>query len=362
MSAVVVADTLPITATTGTTATTAATTAATTTALPATTTAPPPARVKPKPKPKPKPPAPTRPMPNPPPPTALARAPVALPAHVRIANVPIGGLRPAAAVAAVRASFAVPLTVEVNGSRMRLTPRKYATAYITGAVARARASAAGTKVKLVVVVRGAAVRAFTAKLEERFDRPAVDARLSFAGGQPYVSAERAGHDLDQVATTSAIVRALARNTRVPLRFATTVVQPSVTRAGIGPVIVIDRERKRLDLYESTKLWRTFGVATGQSVYPTPSGTFSIVVMYRNPWWYPPTTSDWARGLKPVPPGPGNPLGTRWMGLSAAGVGIHGTPDSASIGYSASHGCIRMLIPDAEWLFDHVSIGTPVHIV
>ena len=51
------------------------------------------------------------------------------------------------------------------------------------------------------------------------------------------------------------------------------------------------------------------------------------------------------------PGPGNPLGTRWMGLSAPAVGIHGTPDPASIGYSVSHGCIRMRIPEVEWLFD-----------
>ena len=60
--------------------------------------------------------------------------------------------------------------------------------------------------------------------------------------------------------------------------------------------------------------------------------------------------------------PGNPLGTRWMGISAPYVGIHGTPDAASIGYSASHGCIRMRIPDAEWLFQHVEIGTPVFII
>jgi lipoprotein-anchoring transpeptidase ErfK/SrfK len=84
-------------------------------------------------------------------------------------------------------------------------------------------------------------------------------------------------------------------------------------------------------------------------------------MQRNPWWRPPD-SPWAKGLKPVPPGPGNPLGTRWMGLDASGVGMHGTPDAASIGYSASHGCIRMRIPDAEWLFDHVRIGTPVFII
>ena len=81
-------------------------------------------------------------------------------------------------------------------------------------------------------------------------------------------------------------------------------------------------------------------------------------MQLNPWWYPPP-SPWAKGLKPVPPGPGNPLGTRWMGLDAPGVGIHGTPDDASIGYSASHGCVRMHIPDAEWLFHHVKLGTPV---
>ena len=84
-------------------------------------------------------------------------------------------------------------------------------------------------------------------------------------------------------------------------------------------------------------------------------------MERNPWWRPPNSS-WAKGLKPIPPGPGNPLGTRWMGTSAAGVGIHGTPDAASVGYSASHGCIRMYVPDAEWLFEHVHVGTPVFIV
>ena len=102
------------------------------------------------------------------------------------------------------------------------------------------------------------------------------------------------------------------------------------------------------------------MATGQAIYPTPTGDWHVVDMQRDPWWYPPT-SDWAKDAKPIPPGPGNPLGTRWMGLNVYGVGIHGTPDDASIGYSASHGCIRMHISDAEWLFDHVRIGTPVFI-
>ena len=80
-----------------------------------------------------------------------------------------------------------------------------------------------------------------------------------------------------------------------------------------------------------------------------------------PWWYPPNSS-WAAGEQPIPPGPSNPLGTRWMGLDAPGVGIHGTPNPASIGYSASHGCIRMRIPDAEWVFQRVRVGTPVWII
>jgi len=117
----------------------------------------------------------------------------------------------------------------------------------------------------------------------------------------------------------------------------------------------------LTLYNGMKVVRKFGVATGQAVYPTPLGRFQIVVKWKNPWWYPPS-SPWAQGEKPVPPGPGNPLGTRWMGLSAPGVGIHGTPQDGSIGYSLSHGCIRMHIPQAEWLFDHVEVGTPVFIV
>jgi lipoprotein-anchoring transpeptidase ErfK/SrfK len=159
----------------------------------------------------------------------------------------------------------------------------------------------------------------------------------------------------------AIERALRTGDRRPIPILTQPVEPRVTRDEFGPVIVIRRESKMLYLYDGSRLVRTFGVATGQSRYPTPLGLFSVVDKQRDPWWRPPD-SDWARGLKPIPPGPGNPLGTRWMGLSAPGVGIHGTPDAASIGYSASHGCIRMHISDAELLFNSVRWGTPVFIV
>ena len=85
-------------------------------------------------------------------------------------------------------------------------------------------------------------------------------------------------------------------------------------------------------------------------------------MQLNPWWLPPD-SAWARGREADPTRPRQSARQHvgWASPSP-GVGIHGTPDDASIGYSASHGCIRMHIPDAEWVFHHVDIGTPVVIV
>ena len=138
-------------------------------------------------------------------------------------------------------------------------------------------------------------------------------------------------------------------------------KPGVTTAELDEAIVILRGSNRLLFFDDAKLVRWFGVATGQASYPTPLGDYEIVTLQRNPWWYPPP-SGWAADSEPVPPRPGNPLGTRWMGISAPYVGIHGTPDAASIGYSASHGCIRMRIPDAEWLFRRVEVGTPVFII
>jgi lipoprotein-anchoring transpeptidase ErfK/SrfK len=125
-------------------------------------------------------------------------------------------------------------------------------------------------------------------------------------------------------------------------------------------IVVDIGELRLYLYRGSKLIKTYPVATGQPAYPTPTGTYSIVTMTKDPTWLPPD-SDWAKDAQPIPPGTENPLGTRWMGTSASGVGIHGVPPSedGSIGTYASHGCIRMHNWDAIDLFDRIVIGMPV---
>jgi lipoprotein-anchoring transpeptidase ErfK/SrfK len=135
-----------------------------------------------------------------------------------------------------------------------------------------------------------------------------------------------------------------------------------TIAALTMRIVVDRASHTLTLYQRGKIAKTYGIAVGSPTYPTPAGSFEIVSMQMHPTWTPPD-SDWAKDAEVIPPGPDNPLGTRWMGLSAPGgtVGIHGTNSPASIGYSVSHGCIRMAIPDVEDLYDRVATGTPVEI-
>jgi lipoprotein-anchoring transpeptidase ErfK/SrfK len=285
-----------------------------------------------------------------------------LPPAVTIAGVPVGGLIPSAAYVAVRASFSRPVVLLLGRRHLQVAPERLgAIAYIRSAVDRARSAPPGSAVRLTIVVRRPVARGYLGSLARRFDLPAIDSHLLLRGLRPWLSKEKAGRKLDRDASVRAIAGVLEAGRRRPVRLVTKPVVPAVTRSNFGPVIVIRRGSNLLFLYQGMRLWHVFGVATGQAVYPTPLGRFSIVVKWRNPWWYPPSTG-WAKGLKPIPPGPGNPLGTRWLGLSASGVGIHGTPDDASIGYSASHGCIRMHIPDAEWLFEHVDIGTTVFIV
>jgi lipoprotein-anchoring transpeptidase ErfK/SrfK len=306
--------------------------------------------------------------PPPPPTTTTVPPPVEpppefIPQGVTVGGVNVGGLLLDQAYREVEDASGDPLVLAFKGRTFVISPKKLgARMLVRQAVNDALEAVPGEAVGLPVRIRGDAVRAYVRKLARELDRKAVDARFRFRNHRPWISRERPGRKLDHLRATKNIVDALARNKRELIVLRAKTIKPRVTRRSLSaPVIVIHRESKRLRLYRGMRLLRNFGIATGQASYPTPIGRFEIIVMHRNPWWFPPD-SDWARGAAPVPPGSGNPLGTRWMGLSSPGVGIHGTPDPASIGYSASHGCIRMHIPSAEWLFTHVSVGTPVYIV
>jgi lipoprotein-anchoring transpeptidase ErfK/SrfK len=282
---------------------------------------------------------------------------------VTVGGVNVGGLRLTQAYSEVQSAALDPLVLAFKGRTFLIGPRKLGTrVLVRQAVNDALEAVPGQALELPVRIRGDAVRVYVRTLAKELDRKAVDARFRLRNEHPWISRDRPGRRLDQLRAAKDIVRALTHNERGLITLRAKTIKPRVTRRSLSaPVIVIHRESRSLRVYRGMRPWRTFGIAVGQSSYPTPLGRFEIVVMHRNPWWFPPA-SDWAHGLSPVPPGPGNPLGTRWMGLSAPGVGIHGTPDPASIGYSASHGCIRMHIPSAEWLFNRVTVGTPVYIL
>jgi lipoprotein-anchoring transpeptidase ErfK/SrfK len=282
---------------------------------------------------------------------------------VRVLNTPLGGLTSEPALAEVQNEFAKPLRVVFRGETLTLSPRDLgASASIRQAVRSALSATSGSKVRLRVQISRSTIATWVEGLALRFDTPPKPTKVIGANaGGPVIRTGKVGLAVEKETMAAAIEQQLLTGSRAPLVLSVEAVPPHKTSSSFGPVIVIDRSVNSLKLYSGTRLVHTFHVATGQTVYPTPSGIFDIVDKQFNPWWTPPS-SAWARGLKPVPPGPGNPLGTRWMGLSTPGVGIHGTPNDASIGYSQSHGCIRMHIPDAEWLFGHVGVGTPVVIL
>ena len=118
-------------------------------------------------------------------------------------------------------------------------------------------------------------------------------------------------------------------------------------------IVVSIPDRKLVLFEGDRVLRIYDVAVGKPSTPTPQGKFAIINRVPHPAWYGPSVT--------VAPGKNNPLGSRWMGLSAKGYGIHGTNVPSSIGKAASHGCVRMRQQDLEELFEMVTVGTTVEL-
>src|SRR5262245_26039799 len=129
--------------------------------------------------------------------------------------------------------------------------------------------------------------------------------------------------------------------------------PAVSNALRRRVVVSIPDRK-LAVIENDDVVSVFPVAVGKPATPSPAGTFTIVNRVTNPTYY-------AGGGKTVAPGAKNPIGTRWIGLSQKGYGIHGTDQPKSIGFAKSHGCIRLRNEDVERLFERVRTGDVVEL-
>lgn len=119
-------------------------------------------------------------------------------------------------------------------------------------------------------------------------------------------------------------------------------------------VVVSLQDHKLALVEDGQVKKVYSVAVGKPSTPSPVGTFTIERRAANPTYH--------HNGKTIAPGPHNPVGTRWMGLSIRGYGIHGTNEPNSIGKAASHGCIRMGRADLEEFYGMVAVGDTVELI
>ena len=198
-------------------------------------------------------------------------------------------------------------------------------------------------------------------------REAVDATIVPAADRLETKPSKPGRALNRGALREMLERAASNPSRpaeidAPVRKIDAKVQTNDLAEKYAAYIVIDRKNYRLRYFRNLELSKTYPIAVGKSGLETPAGLYDIQWKETNPKWRVPN-SDWAGALagKVIPPGPGNPIQARWMAFNG-GAGIHGTSDDASIGTSASHGCVRMHIPDVIALYAKTPVGTPVYVI
>lgn len=208
------------------------------------------------------------------------------------------------------------------------------------------------------------LEAYIEELASKVDRAPTDASLALVAGELKINGGESGFRLD-VAKAVQELRTTVLSGGAAIDLAGNVTRPATSASDFKDIIVVKTGENKLYHYRGLELVKVYGVATGTSRYPTPRGQFKIVNKRFRPTWVNPAKypGGWGANLPArIGPGPGNPLGTRALDLSVGGIRIHGTYAGYSIGYNASHGCIRMHIKDVEELFGLVDVGTPVLIV
>jgi hypothetical protein len=212
----------------------------------------------------------------------------------------------------------------------------------------------------------AAVDAFVRRVRNAVHRPAQDASVVASATSLDVVRAHSGLDVRRRLLRQLVARELtdpdaSRTSAVPTRR----VQPRVNawdlRERYPAYILICRSCFQLRLYVHLKLWRVYRIAVGRQGLETPAGLYEIDDKQVNPSWHVPN-SAWAGDLagRVIPPGPDDPIKARWLGFYN-GAGIHGTDDVWSLGTAASHGCIRMSIPDVIELYDLVPLHSPIYV-
>jgi lipoprotein-anchoring transpeptidase ErfK/SrfK len=231
--------------------------------------------------------------------------------------------------------------------------------YVTGGEVDARVPAE-------ITYSQPAVNRFVRRVAAHIDREAKDATVAATGDSLSIAhavyGRKVRDDLLTEQLEHAVLNADADHT---IAARTHQVKPKVTSDEVAAqypsYLTLDRSTFTLRLWKHLKLAKTYTVAVGMEGLETPEGLYHIQEKEENPSWHVPN-SAWAGELagQVIPPGPEDPIKARWMGIFE-GAGIHGTEETWSLGHAASHGCVRMSIPDVEELYDQVEVGTPIYI-
>ena len=307
---------------------------------------------------------------------------------VTIGGVDVGGMNAEEAKSAVHARLLAPLShslkVGYDGQSWKLTGKSlkiHADLDLAVEEALDESQSGGFPGRLVRYVTGGnlderispditysepAVNKFVRKVAEAIDREPQDASVDPSGDSLEVVPAQNGRKLrDNLLTqqiAAAVLNADADHTIAAQTHAT---KPEVTGSEVASqypsYLTLDRSTFTLRFWKNLKLDKTYTVAVGMEGLETPEGLYHIQEKEENPVWRVPESS-WAGSLagETIPPGPENPIKARWMGIFE-GAGIHGTEETESLGSAASHGCVRMAIPDVEELYDQVEVGTPIYI-
>lgn len=295
-----------------------------------------------------------------------------------IEGVDVGGLRPAEAIERLRSRLEDPLrrpvTLRAGTNEIETTPWDLGLRVdVEAAVRTAQGTASGNAVTRVwqrlftnpqrhvdaapkwqPEVLDERLADLATRIRTEAQAPALDAST----GWLKTTAGKPGLEVD-LARAKESLSASVRLGDSLVRLPTSTVAPA---GQSDQVILIRTGENKLYLYRNGTIAKEWPVATGSAGYATPVGQWRIVEKIVNPSWHNPG-SAWARGMpRVIPPGPNNPLGTHALRLDAPAILIHATPDRSSIGYSVSHGCIRMLPEHEIELFEQVEVGTPVVVV
>jgi lipoprotein-anchoring transpeptidase ErfK/SrfK len=306
---------------------------------------------------------------------------------VTIGGVDVGGLDADAAAAQIRANLVTPLDkdvvvrygeekykldaneLEVSTDVNRMVDEALDASQDGGILGRTWRRLSGEELDLQIEPKikydEGSVNDFIAGVEENIDQEPQDASVEPTPTSLEPVPAKPGISVDADKLRKTVEGALQSPTDRKVKADVEKVKPEVTTGDLATqyptYIVVDRANFELRLYKDLKLEKTYTVAIGAVGYDTPTGLYTIQDKQVDPVWNVPD-SEWAGDLAgtTVPPGPENPLKARWMGIYN-GAGIHGTEDIGSLGSAASHGCVRMAVPDVIDLYDRVDVGTPIYI-